>query len=452
MVVAVRKPSLQCPAPSQESVPSQAPPFEVPVQLVVSGLKPSAGQAPDEPVQLSATSHSPAAARQMVVAVRKPSLQCPAPSQESVPSQAPPFEVPVQLVVSGLKPSAGQAPDEPVQLSATSHSPAAARQVVVDDRKPSLQCPAPSQESVPSQAPPFEVPVQLVVDGAKPSAGQSADVPVQLSATSQGFPFVPRQMVVAGRNDPSGFVQGPSFLSVNVQVTVSPLCKTMLPGVCVWPWSLEQVELVSAQLLGTLSATEYVPSDRGPLLNSGSASLRLKVVVAPPGLVNVKLKLVGSAAGLVTLSTLITPGTKIVIPGRTWQLHLEGAPTTVCSGLVHKPLPPACSQLKQTLGSTLPSPLVSIQATWMLWMLEYIGLFVLVMSPHLSMAFDPEHCASVVQARARFSEHLFWFGPVAMQKLSRSVHGGVGLTGKSVTEHRPVRAFPPSCAAQTPIS
>src|SRR5262249_5923620 len=121
MVVAGWKPSLQCPAPSQESVPSQAPPFEVPVQLVVSGLKPSAGQAPDEPVQLSATSHSPTAARQMVVAVRKPSWHCPARSQESVPSQAPPFEVPVQLVVSGLQPSAGHAPYATLFRSATSH-------------------------------------------------------------------------------------------------------------------------------------------------------------------------------------------------------------------------------------------------------------------------------------------------------------------------------------------
>src|SRR5262245_45406557 len=215
MVVAGWKPSLQCPAPSQESVPSQAPPFEVPVQLVVSGLKPSAGQAPDEPEQLSATSHSPAAARQMVVDDRKPSLQCPAPSQESVPSQAPPLEVPVQLVVSGLKPSAGQAPDEPVQLSATSHAPPAARQVVVDDSKPSLQCPAPSQESAPSQAPPLHVPLQLVVSGLKPSAGQAPDEPVQLSATSHS-PAAARQMVVAVRK-PSLQCPAPSQESVPSQ-------------------------------------------------------------------------------------------------------------------------------------------------------------------------------------------------------------------------------------------
>jgi hypothetical protein len=38
-----------------------------------------------------------------------------------VPSHAPPFEVPTHVVVPVWKPSAGQAPDVPVQLSATSH-------------------------------------------------------------------------------------------------------------------------------------------------------------------------------------------------------------------------------------------------------------------------------------------------------------------------------------------
>src|SRR5262249_40476700 len=154
-------------------------------------------------------------------------------------------------VVDGLNASAGHAAPLPVQLSATSQIPAEAR--------------------------------HSVVDGLNASAGQSADVPVQLSATSHG-PAEARHSVVTGLNDPSAFVQGPSFLSLNVQVTVSPLCKTMLPGVCVCPWSLVQVELVNAQPLGTLSATEYVPSGRDPPLNRGSASLRLKGGVAPPGL------------------------------------------------------------------------------------------------------------------------------------------------------------------------
>ena len=56
-----------------------------------------------------------------MVAGWNPSTQLPAPSQESVPSHAPPLEVPTQVVVEDWKLSAGQEPDEPVQLSATSH-------------------------------------------------------------------------------------------------------------------------------------------------------------------------------------------------------------------------------------------------------------------------------------------------------------------------------------------
>src|SRR5262249_19322243 len=160
-----------------------------------------------------------------------------------------------------------------------------------------------------------------------------------------------------------------------------------------------QVELVNAQPLGTLSATEYVPSDRGPLLNSGSASLRLKGGVAPPGLVHVKLKLVGSAGGSGNLSTLMTPGSTHGPTFTDCELHLDGESTTVCSGPVDRKLLAGCCQLKQVLGSTLPSPLRSIHAIWMLWMLEYIGLFASVMSPHVSMACRPVQSASVVQAR-----------------------------------------------------
>src|SRR5262245_23870576 len=200
MVVAGWKPSTKVFSPPlHESGPSQGPPFEVPTQAVVAGWKASAGQSPDEPEQLSATSHCPADARQMVVAGWKPSTQVFSPPlHESVPSQGPPFEVPTQAVVAGWKASAGQAPDEPVQLSATSHCPADARQMVVAGWKPSTQVFSPPlHESVPSQAPPFEVPVQGVVAGWKASAGQAPDEPVQLSATSH-CPADARQMVVDG--------------------------------------------------------------------------------------------------------------------------------------------------------------------------------------------------------------------------------------------------------------
>ena len=36
-------------------------------------------------------------------------------------SQAPPWDAPVQLVAADLNTSAGQVPDDPVQVSATSH-------------------------------------------------------------------------------------------------------------------------------------------------------------------------------------------------------------------------------------------------------------------------------------------------------------------------------------------
>ena len=42
-------------------------------------------------------------------------------------SHAPPCDVPVQCVVSEAKTSAGQVPDVPVHVSATSHWPAEAR-------------------------------------------------------------------------------------------------------------------------------------------------------------------------------------------------------------------------------------------------------------------------------------------------------------------------------------
>ena len=122
--------------PEQWSAPSHAPPVDVPVQLAELGWKPSAGQAPDVPVQVSATSHGPADARQVKVDPWKTSIHVLLdPEQRSAPSHAPPFDVPVQLAVAGWKPFAGQAPDVPVHVSATSHGPADARQVVAADWK-----------------------------------------------------------------------------------------------------------------------------------------------------------------------------------------------------------------------------------------------------------------------------------------------------------------------------
>src|SRR6266498_3501439 len=85
---------------------------------------------------------------------------------------------------TGRTPVAGQ-PTPAWMASCHRPPPAVNRQVVVDDRKPSTQVLAvPLQESVPSQAPPVDSPVQVVVAEANPSTGQAPDVPLQLSATS----------------------------------------------------------------------------------------------------------------------------------------------------------------------------------------------------------------------------------------------------------------------------
>ena len=52
-------------------------------------------------------------------------------------SHAPPCEAPRQLVEDEAKTSAGQVPDVPVQVSATSHWPAEGRQVKLEDWKTS---------------------------------------------------------------------------------------------------------------------------------------------------------------------------------------------------------------------------------------------------------------------------------------------------------------------------
>src|SRR5439155_1525752 len=152
------------PLPSQTSTVQGLPPS---VHVVPLALTPSAGQLALEPVQVSAVSHGPAAARQTVVDERKP--------------------------------SAGQLALEPVQVSAVSHGPAAARQTVVDGRKPSAGQLAlePVQVSAVSHGP--AAARQTVVEGWKPLAGQVSLDPVQNSATSQ-LPADARHCVVLGRN------------------------------------------------------------------------------------------------------------------------------------------------------------------------------------------------------------------------------------------------------------
>src|SRR5919197_4328768 len=90
----------------------------------------SAGQVALLPVQFSATSHSPAAARHRVLAGWKASAGHASlvPSQVSATSQTPAEGR--QTVPAGSLALAGQVGLVPVQVSSTSHAPAAARHTV----------------------------------------------------------------------------------------------------------------------------------------------------------------------------------------------------------------------------------------------------------------------------------------------------------------------------------
>src|SRR5437667_351689 len=168
------------PLPVQLSATSQAPFFDR--HTVVEDWKASAGQVVLDPVQFSAASHTPADAR--------------------------------HTVLDGLKASAGHVALEPVQFSATSHTPAAARHTVPafpagcwqssllpshSSRLHGLPSsvhavpaallasagqlgPLPGQFSAGSHSPAEAR--QTVLEGVKASAGQTVLEPVQLSSTS----------------------------------------------------------------------------------------------------------------------------------------------------------------------------------------------------------------------------------------------------------------------------
>ena len=91
-------------------------------------------------MQVSATSHWPADARQVKLPDWYASTQellDPVQWSAASLSQVPPWEAPRQLVEDDAKTLAGQAPEVPVQVSATSHWPAEGRQVKLEDWKTS---------------------------------------------------------------------------------------------------------------------------------------------------------------------------------------------------------------------------------------------------------------------------------------------------------------------------
>src|SRR6266481_169849 len=154
------------------------------VQAVLLGWKASVGQVVLAPVQLSATSHSLTAARHTVPAFPAGCVHVAlVPLHTSVLQTLPSS---VQVVPLALKTSVGQAVLVPVQLSARSHSPAAARHTVPAALRASagqvalvpVQFSAASHRSTAAR--------QTVLEGRKASAGQVVLVPVQVSAASQG--------------------------------------------------------------------------------------------------------------------------------------------------------------------------------------------------------------------------------------------------------------------------
>src|SRR5437016_9656889 len=139
------------PLPSQSSARSHAP--AAGRHIVLVGANASAGQSLAIPSQVSATSHGPAAARHTAPVLPAGCWHAAlAPSHWSIvqglPSSA-------HAVPAGLVASAGQLGPLPVQNSATSHSPAAARHWVVAGAKASIgQVPlTPSQVSAVSHGP-----------------------------------------------------------------------------------------------------------------------------------------------------------------------------------------------------------------------------------------------------------------------------------------------------------
>ena len=175
----------------------------------------SAGQATLVPVQASAASHSPAATRQTVVVGSRTSAgqlvlvpvhvsigsQMPADARHVVPpfpaacwqvsllpsqrSVVQTFPSSVHAVPLACFASPGHAAFVPVQLSATSHSPAVARQTVVVGRKLSAGqlTLVPVHVSATSHTP--AAARHAVVVGSNASAGHALLVPVQVSAGSQ---------------------------------------------------------------------------------------------------------------------------------------------------------------------------------------------------------------------------------------------------------------------------
>src|SRR5262249_56576363 len=140
-------------------------------------------------------SHGPAAARQIAVLFESFGHCAPLPVHVSATSQTPAAER--QMVLEGRKVSGGQPLLVPSQLSATSHGPAAERQTAVLFPSGGHWASVPEHASATSQTPAAER--QTVPTGWKASGGHVSLEPSQRSGTSHA-PAAGRQLPVAFRS------------------------------------------------------------------------------------------------------------------------------------------------------------------------------------------------------------------------------------------------------------
>src|SRR5437773_925453 len=218
------------------------------VQAVPVALKASVGQAVLVPVQVSTTSHSPATARHTAPAFPAGCWQVTL--EPSHCSRVQGLVSAVQEVPADFLASVGQAVVTPSQVSARSHSPAAARQTVPAALMASagqvalvpVQFSAASHRSTAAR--------QTVLDDRKASVGQLVLVPVQVSAASQG-PAAARHTV-------------PAFPAGCVQVALVPLqmsrVHTLASSVQTVPFTLKASVGHAVLVPVQVSATSHSPA------------------------------------------------------------------------------------------------------------------------------------------------------------------------------------------------
>ena len=170
------------PFPGQFSATSQTP--AAVRHTALEAANPSTGHVVDVPVQVSATSQAPAEARHVVPALPAGCVQVTAePSHWSSEHE---FASAVHPVPLAFTASAGHVAPLPVQVSATSHSPAAVRQDVAADAKASAGqvVVAPVHASATSQAPADA----LQVVPPLPAGCWHATLSPSQASAEQGFP------------------------------------------------------------------------------------------------------------------------------------------------------------------------------------------------------------------------------------------------------------------------